>query len=181
MCGTETQTRQSLWIYTNVENMQTVCEGLHVTCMIASVDHVANLAVLRLILTLCWTNAFPLGCACFFKAYFTHDKHIEMHKEPCVYYIYKYKYILYILFFVKAVLSYKTYGCNASWVTEQDVRKYNDLYPQRYHCRKWNKSSLSMQRVFCHRRAASLIILLTLLKQPDAMRSWNMALIATRS
>lgn len=36
-----------------VENMQTVCEGLHVTCTIASVDHVANLAVLRLILTLC--------------------------------------------------------------------------------------------------------------------------------
>lgn len=52
VCGTETQTRQSLWIYATVENMQTVCEGLHVTCTIASVDHVANLAALRLILTL---------------------------------------------------------------------------------------------------------------------------------
>lgn len=42
------------------------------------------------------------------------------------------------------------YGCNASWVIEQAVRKYNDLYPQRYDCRKWNKTSLSMHCVFCH-------------------------------
>lgn len=67
VCGMETQTRQSLWIYATVENMQTVCEGLHVTCTIASVDHVANLAALRLILTLRWTDAFPLGCVCFLK------------------------------------------------------------------------------------------------------------------
>lgn len=42
------------------------------------------------------------------------------------------------------------YGCNASWVIEQAVRKYKDLYPQRYDCRKWNKTSLSMHCVFCH-------------------------------
>ena len=72
-----------------------------------------------------------------------------MHKETRVYYIYKYKYILYILF-CKSCFELQMYGCNASWVIEQDVRKYNDLYPQRNDCRKWNKTSLSMHCVFCH-------------------------------
>lgn len=75
-----------------------ICKPCTKGWTIASVDHVANLADLRLILTLGWTDAFLFGCACFLKAYFTHDKHIKMHKEPCVYYIYEYKYILYILF-----------------------------------------------------------------------------------
>lgn len=73
-----------------------------------------------------------------------------MHKETRVYYIYKYKYILYILF-CKSCFELQMYGCNASWVIEQDVRKYNDLYPQRYdYCRKLNKTSLSMHCVFYH-------------------------------
>ena len=38
-----------------VENMQTVCEGLHVNCKIASVDDFDNLASICLVMTLCWT------------------------------------------------------------------------------------------------------------------------------
>lgn len=55
-------------------NMQTVCEGLHVNCMIANVDDFDNLAVLCLVMTLCST--LPGICfhltVCIFKAYFTH-------------------------------------------------------------------------------------------------------------
>ena len=36
-----------------VENMQTVCEGLHVNCTIANVDDFDNLAILSLVTTLC--------------------------------------------------------------------------------------------------------------------------------
>lgn len=39
-CPQSSKTKASLWIYTTliVENMQTVCEGLHVNCKIATAD-----------------------------------------------------------------------------------------------------------------------------------------------
>lgn len=48
------QTRQSLWIYTTVivENMQTVCEGLHATCKTAS-GHCDSLTALCLLTSFC--------------------------------------------------------------------------------------------------------------------------------
>lgn len=36
-----------------VENMQTVCEGLHVNCKIANVDDFDKLAIICLVMTLC--------------------------------------------------------------------------------------------------------------------------------
>ncbi len=36
-----------------VENMQTVCEGLHVNCKIANVDDFDNLAIICLVMTFC--------------------------------------------------------------------------------------------------------------------------------
>ncbi len=91
--------------------MQTVCEGLHVNCKIANVNDFDNLTIVCSVMTLCWT--LPGICfhlAVFFlKAYFTHYKHIKMHKETHVYYIYiNINISIYcISFFVKAVLSYK--------------------------------------------------------------------------
>lgn len=49
-----------------VENMQTVCEGLHVNCKIANVDDFDNLAIICLVMTLCWT----LPGICFHLAVF---------------------------------------------------------------------------------------------------------------
>lgn len=135
--------------------MQTVCEGLHVNSKIANVDDFDNLAILCLVMTLCWTlpwDLFPLGCKCFLKLILpitNTSKCIKKH----VYIIYINISIYCISFFVKAEL--QMYGCNASWVIEQDVREHNDLYPQRYDCRKWNKTSLSMHCAFCHGALAS--------------------------
>lgn len=93
-----------------VENMQTVFEGLHVNCKIASVDDFDNLAIICLVMTFCST--FPGICfhlAVFFlflkKAYNTHytSKCIKKH----MYIIYINISIYCISFFVKAVLSYK--------------------------------------------------------------------------
>lgn len=36
-----------------MENMQTVCEGLHVNCKTANVDDFDNLVILCLVMTLC--------------------------------------------------------------------------------------------------------------------------------
>ncbi len=46
---------QSLWIYMTVivENMQTVCEGLHVNCKIANVNDFDNLTIVCSVMTLC--------------------------------------------------------------------------------------------------------------------------------
>lgn len=66
------QTRQSLWIYTTVivENMQTVCEGLHVNCTTASGDSDSDgPAALCSLMSFCWNptrDLFPLGCVCVF-------------------------------------------------------------------------------------------------------------------
>lgn len=72
-----------------------------------------------------------------------------MHKETRVYYIYINISIYCISFFVKAVLSYKCMDAMHHGILNK-IRQYNDLYPQRYDCRKWNKTSLSMHCVFCH-------------------------------
>lgn len=152
---------KSLWIYmtVDVEYMQTVFEGLHVERTIANVDDFDNLAIICLVKTFCWDLSQP-GCVFFFfKASVTRYKHTKMHKETHVYNIYiyikyKYKYILYILF-CKSCFELQMYGCNASWVIEKVVWKY-DLYPQRNDCRKWNKTSLSMHCLYCHETRQSL-------------------------
>lgn len=61
-----------------MENMQTVCEGLHVNCKTANVDDFDNLAILCLVMTLCWTLPgirFHLA-VCFLKLILPITKHI---------------------------------------------------------------------------------------------------------
>lgn len=107
------QTRQSLWIYTTVivENMQTVCEGLHVTCKRAS------------------GHSDSTGCSLFANELSLNPNQGSVSTRLCVCFltlilpisntsksIKKHLYIIYIninmsiyciSFFVKAVLSYK--------------------------------------------------------------------------
>lgn len=49
-----------------MENMQTVCEGLHVNCNVDDSDNMAIICLVNdLMLKLTW-DLFPLGCVLFF-------------------------------------------------------------------------------------------------------------------